>query len=316
MKNNRKVVIIGAGFVGASIAYALTLKNSTDEIVLIDKNNNSAKGEALDINHGVSLMGSSYVHCGNYEECKDSQIIILTAGKHRDNGQTRMDLAKENIEITKNIISEIKKYYNGALILVISNPVDIITTLVTEMMGLPDGMVFGSGTLLDTSRLTCKVAEYMNLRPTEINCFVVGQHGECSFPVWSKSTVKGLSIDEYCKSNNLLWNDTIKGHINNSVRIMGADIISAKGKTQYGIATCVCLLVDLILNNKSTIVCVSSLLKGEYGIKDISLSVPSIVDKNGVHKIFNQNWLDSEFSSLREIGISLSEEYKNLINFH
>ena len=278
----RKVAIIGAGFVGSSIAYALTLRNHAREIVLIDIDKKKATGEALDIQHGIPYMGRSAVYAGDYSDCADCDLIVITAGRNRRPGETRLDMINDNKEIMREVVNSIKEHYTRGVILVISNPVDILTSLCSEWMGFPNGMVFGTGCLLDTSRLVSKVAEYINLSTEVVKGYIVGEHGDAQIPIWSRFTIGGISIDEYCHVMNIPWNDEVKKKIAEEVKTMGATIISEKGRTHYGIATCVCSIADAILNQRPTIACVCSTLNGEYGLKDVVLSLPSIIGVNGV----------------------------------
>ena len=292
--HNRKVVIIGAGNVGASIAYSLTIRNLAQEIVLIDKDAKRAVGEAQDIQHGIPYMGVSSVRCGDYSDCKNSDIVIITVGRNRQVGETRLDLAKDNIDVVKDVCSKIKPYYNRGVILIVANPVDVLTFKCTELMDLPDGRIFGTGNLLDISRLVRIVGDYTRLNTEMIRANIVGEHGDEQIPIWSALSIAGIPIDEYCDAVNLEWNSKIKSNIEKSVRELGSKIIKGKGKTHYGIATCVCYIADAILNQRLTIMPVTSVLHGEYGVSNVSLSVPSIVGVNGVEKRIEERWSDLE----------------------
>ena len=292
--DNRKVAIIGAGFVGTSIAYALTIRDLASEIVLIDIDQKKANGEALDIQHGIPYMGTSSVRAGGYEDCKNCDLIIITAGRNRRVGEERLDMIEDNIGIMKDVVDEIKKYYTHGAIMVVSNPVDILTYKCDEWMGLPNGRVFGTGCILDTSRLVRSIANYTNLNIEAIKCNIVGEHGSSQFPVWSRLSIAGLPMWEYCKNVGLAWDKEQKERIYNEVKDMGAEIIRDKGKTHYGIATCVCSLADAVLNQRLTIAPVTSPLQGEYGIEGVALSLPSIVGVNGVEHRLEEKWLKEE----------------------
>ena len=244
---NRKVAIIGAGYVGSSIAYALALKNIAREIVLIDINSEKTDGEAKDIRHGIPAMGTADLYAGDYPDCSDCDLIIITAGRGRKPGESRLDLMNDNIKILGDVIDQIQRYYTRGVLLIISNPVDILTYKATEWMQLPNGMVFGSGCFLDSSRFVRSIADYIELSTGVINGYVVGEHGDGQVPVWSHVTVGGIPIDEFCLESKIMWNDNIKKQISEQTKDMGRQIISAKGKTHYGIATCVCQLADAIL---------------------------------------------------------------------
>lgn len=283
-KNDRKVSIIGVGYVGSTIAYALMMKELADEIVLIDINRTITDAESLDIRHGIPYMGLCNVHSGSYCDIVDSDLIIITAGRNRRPNESRLDMALDNVKIAKSVCEEIKKYYNSGVVLVVSNPVDIITTKITEWLNLPKGLVFGTGCILDSSRFTNVIADYLKLNPEVVNAQVIGEHGASQIALWSKVTIAGMAIDEYCKSSDITFNGKIKKEIEDKVINMGTDIIKGKGKTHYGIATCVCYIADAILTKRATIISVSSVLSGEYGINGVSLSVPSIITSNGIER--------------------------------
>ncbi len=294
---NRKVAIIGAGFVGSSIAYALALRDIAREIVLIDVAKEKTAGEAWDIRHGLPSMGTADLYAGDYSDCADCDLIVITAGRNRKNGESRLDMANENVKILEAVIKSIQKYYTRGVILVISNPVDILTHKADEWMGLPNGMVFGSGCLLDTSRFVRTVADYIGLNTGVVNGYLVGEHGDSQVPLWSRVTVGGIPINEYCEEVSLPWNSDIREKIAEKTRIMGSEIIRTKGKTHYGIATCVCHLADAVLNQRPTIVPVSSQLLGEHGVRGVSLSVPSVVGPSGVQLRIRERWAPEEYRS-------------------
>ena len=308
----RKVTIIGAGFVGSSIAYALTLRDLAREIVLVDVIKDKAVGEALDIQHGIPYMGRSAVRAGDYSDCYDCDLIIITAGRNRKPRETRLDMINDNKSIMRDVVDSIKKYYSRGVVLVISNPVDILTYFCAEWMGLPNGLVFGTGCLLDTSRIIRKVADYVNLSIENIKGFIIGEHGDAQIPVWSRFYVGGIQIDEYCKSMEIIWDEETKKRIAEETKTMGATIISDKGRTHYGIATCVCSLADAILNQRPTVASVSSVLTGEYGIYDVALSAPSIIGVNGVERRLEESWSDTESEAFLLSGEKLKSFLEDL----
>ncbi len=305
--SKRKVAIIGGGFVGSSIAYALSIRGFAREIVLIDIAKEKIEGEAKDIQHGISSMGGSFVYAGDYADIADSELIIITAGRGRRPGETRLDLIKDNIVILENIVENIKKYYVNSTIMLVANPVDILVQKCAELMGLENGKVFGTGCFLDTSRLISVLANYTGLRNEVIKVDIIGEHGDTQLPVWSKATIAGVPIDEYCADIGLEWNETIKKEMEENVKTMGAQIISAKGKTHYGIATCVCYLADAILSQRPTICSVASPFHGEYGIKGVALSVPSIVGVNGVEARLETKFTDEELARLQASAKALKD---------
>lgn len=308
---NRKVAIIGVGYVGASIAYAMALRDIAREIVLIDVNRDKVIGEALDIRHGIPSMGTTDVYVGDYPDCSDCDLIIVTAGRNRHPGESRLDLTNDNVEIMRWVIEQIKRYYTRGIILIISNPVDVLTFKAAEWMELPNGTVFGTGNILDSSRFVRSVADYVGLSTGVVNGYVVGEHGDAQVPIWSRVTVGGIPIAEFCADVGLDWNDEVKSAIAEKTKKMGSEIIAAKGRTHYGIATCTCQLADAIINQRPTISSVSSVLMGEHGCKGVALSVPSVVGPAGVQQRIREKWAPEEyrgfFDAVEKVRITLSE---------
>ena len=308
---NRKVAIIGAGFVGASIAYAMALRDIAREIVIINRTTQKVVGEVMDIRHGIPSMGTTDVYVGDYSDCADCDLIIICAGRNRKPGESRLDLTNDNVEIMRSVISQMQPHYTRGIVLIISNPVDILTFKAAEWMGLPNGMVFGSGNILDSSRFVRTIADYVGLSTGVINGYIVGEHGDGQVPIWSHVTVGGIPIAEYCSDVNLLWDDEIKQRIAQKTKEMGAEIIRAKGRTHYGIATCVCQLADAIINQRPTISCVSSVLMGEHGCRGVALSVPSVIGPSGVQQRIREKWAPEEyrafFDSVEKVRATLGE---------
>ncbi|MBQ6662313.1 MAG: L-lactate dehydrogenase [Firmicutes bacterium] len=292
---NRKVAIIGSGYVGSSIAYALALRDIAREIAVIDINVKKADGEAKDIRHGIPSMGTADLYAGDYSDCRDCDLIVVTAGRGRKPGESRLDLISENVKVMRNVIDSIKEYYTNGVIMIVSNPVDILTLKAMEWMGLPDGMVFGTGCVLDTSRFIRAVADYVGLSTGVISGYLVGEHGDSQVPVWSRVNVGSIPIAEYCEDAGIEWNEEIRKQLAEKTKVMGADIINAKSRTHYGIATCVSYLADAVLNQRPTIASVCSVLRGEHGVRDVALSVPSVVGPAGVQQRIRERWDPEEY---------------------
>lgn len=282
---NKKVAIIGMGYVGAGIAYALMIKDIAREIVFIDTRKDAVNAEMLDIRHGMHNMGSAKIVNGSYSDIKDCDLIIVTAGRNRRPGESRLDLIDDNIKIADDVLTNIEKNYNQGVILIVSNPVDIITYYATKKLDLPKGRVLGTGCLLDSSRLVNVISDYVSLSSEFISATVIGEHGANQIPLWSRVEVAQMPIANYCREMGLEFNDEIKNSMTEKVRTMGAEIIAGKGKTYYGISTCVCYLADAILNKRSVTASVTSVLNGEYGLEDVAMSLPCIVDFNGINHV-------------------------------
>jgi L-lactate dehydrogenase len=309
---NRKVAIVGAGYVGSSIAYALALRDVAREIVLIDINQDKTDGEAKDIRHGMPAMGTADLYAGDYPDCADCDIIIITAGRGRKPGESRLDLTNDNVGIMRSVIDSIRRYYTRGVILIISNPVDILTYKAAEWMNLPNGMVFGSGCILDSSRFVRSIADYIELSTGVINGYVVGEHGDGQVPIWSRVTVGGIPIDEFCAESKIAWNEEIKSRITQQTKEMGSQIIAAKGRTHYGIATCVCQLADAVINQRPTIVSVSSVLMGEHGCRGVALSVPSVVGPAGVQLRIREKWAPEEYRGFFDAVEKIRDTLKSI----
>lgn len=309
---NRKVAIVGVGYVGSTIAYAMALRDVAREIVLIDRNEEKALGEARDIRHGIPSMGTSDVYPGTFADCSDCDMIVICAGRNRRPGESRLDLANENTEIMWGLVNEIKKHYTRGVILVISNPVDVLTYKADQWLGLPNGTVFGSGCILDCSRLVRSVADHVGLSTGVINGYVVGEHGDGQVPLWSRMTVGGIPLSEYCHEAHIPWDETIKECLTGATKTMGGEIIRAKGRTHFGIATCVCQIADAVINQRPMIACVSSTLLGEHGCRDVALSVPSVIGPVGVQQRIREKWEPEEYRSFFDAVETIRQMLKSL----
>ena len=313
--NKKKAAIIGAGFVGASIAFTIMLDNSFDEIVLIDIDKKKAYGEAADIAHGVEDISNADIYSGDFSDCRDCEIIIITAGRGRLPGESRVDLAEENIRIIRNVIDSLGRYYNGCPVLMISNPVDILTASAEYLLGQKEGTVFGSGCMLDTSRFKRCIAraafpqdhKSQSECSRKINAFVIGEHGDAQIPLWSGVTISGKPAEEYCKEHNISWNEEIKQSICNETKNMGASIIKAKGRTNYGIAVCAARMARAVVNDEQFVASVSSTMGiGNAGIST-SLSLPSVIGKKGVSSRISVEMSPSETEIFEKSAAGMSE---------
>lgn len=310
LKKQPKVAIIGVGFVGSSCAYAIALRQIASEIILIDVDTKRANSERLDIGQGIPFIGNIKITSGGYENCADCDVIIITAGLGRKPGESRLDLALKNMPIAKSIIDNIMKYYNGGVILVVSNPLDIVTYFIQKWSGLPKGRVVGTGTILDTSRFIYSLSNRFNVNVHNISASILGEHGDSQVPIWSRVQINGAHIDEYCKLSNISFSQSDKDEISNEVKTAGATVINGKGATYYAIATCVSEVVDSIIKDKNTVMTLSTVLNGEYGISDVALSIPSIINANGVQRHINYSLTPKEEALL----IDSANQIKNFLN--
>jgi L-lactate dehydrogenase len=294
-----KIAIIGTGFVGSSIAFAMSLNQLANEMVLIDVNNEKASGEAMDINHGLPFLGQMSVYAGDYSDCANCDVIVITAGANRKPGETRLDLAKKNVSIMKEITANIMKHYTSGVILVVSNPVDVITYMVQKWSGLPNGKVLGTGTVLDSSRFRYLLSERFNVDVRNIHGYIIGEHGDSQLPAWSATHIAGKPIVEYFSSSENPFTVEERATILEDVKKAGAEIIKKKGATYYAIAVTVTTIIETILKNQNTIRTVSTVMKGMYGIEDVALSLPSVIDSSGVIDIIELKLTQEEQAALQ-----------------
>lgn len=297
-----KISIIGTGSVGATIAYTLTVMGIASEIVMIDINNEKALGEALDIRQGVPFCDPCTVYAGDYPDAKDSDIVILTSGVARKPGQSRLDLAQTNVDITKMIIPEITKYAPDATYIIVSNPVDVLTYTFNKLSGLPENRIFGSGTILDTSRLRSSLSEHFNVSQSNVHAYVFGEHGDSSFVPWSIANISNVPIaqcHELIHAKGVTHEQLNYEEIEQYVRKSGGVIISRKGATFYAVAISVCHICKCLLAGIDTTMTVSSMMNGEYGISDVCLSTLNLIGANGIRGKINVPLTDEEVAKLR-----------------
>ena len=277
-----KIVVIGAGNVGEAIAYTLMVRVQANDIVLVDLNEDRAKGAALDIGHGTSFFKQVWVRKGGYEECADAQMIIITAGVARKPGQTRLDLAKINVSIVKSITKEIMKYAKNPLILVVSNPADITTMAVLQESGLPAHRVIGSGTSLDTARFRYLLSKKLQVNIEDVNAYVVGEHGDSQVPVFSSANIGGFPLKDFEKQIGVELNEE---EIAERTRNGGAEVISKKGATFYGIAMAVSNIVGTIMKDDNAIIPVAHVLDEKFGEwAGVAVSLPCRIGWDGINQ--------------------------------
>ena len=305
LQGKSKIAIIGAGFVGAAIAYNVAINRTASEIVLIDVNNDKAMGEALDINHGLCHLGQMNIHAGDYSDCANCDAIIMTAGLNRKPGETRLDLANKNVPVAKSITENIMKYYNHGVIIVVANPADILTYLIQKWSGLPANLVFGTGTALDSARFRFYLAQKLNVDIQNIHGYIIGEHGDSQVPVWSATSVAGQSVDVYCKSLGISLTDAEKLDIVTKTKNGGAEVIRLKGATYFAIAGIVENVIEAVIKDKNSIKTVASVLDGAYGIHDVALSLPSVINQKGVDGIIQYDLMPKEAEALRESARTL-----------
>lgn len=308
-----KISIIGTGSVGSTIAYTLTVMGLASEIVMIDINSEKALGEALDIRQGTPFCNACSVYAGDYRDAADSDIVILTSGIARKPGQTRLELAQTNVNITKSIIPEITKYAPDAVYIIVSNPVDVLTYTFHKFSDIPESHIIGSGTILDTARLRARLSEYYDINQSNVHAYVFGEHGDSSFIPWSIANISNVPIKD-CAS--LITTPGIERpeldpeEVEQYVRKSGGRVIARKGATFYAVSVSVCHICKCLLGGLDTTMTVSTMMHGEYGIEDVCLSTLALVGNGGVRGKVNVPLTDDEVAKLRYSADTL----KNVIN--
>ena len=301
-----KVVVIGAGAVGSTTAYTLLLGGLFQEIVLIDIRKEKAEGDALDMAHGVSLVKPVTVSAGDYSDCKDADIVIITAGAPQKGVETRLDLLKDNVEVFEQIIKDVMKYAPSDVILMpVTNPVDILTYATYKLSGLPKNQVIGSGTVLDTSRLKYMISKKTGVDARNCHTYIIGEHGDSEVAAWSVTNIGGMTMNEFCKYTdkcNLNDLDIMYNEVKNSAY----EIIKKKGATYYAIAMAVARICECIAGDENSILTVSGVFEGEYDIRDVALSVPTKVNGQGIGNILEVPFSKEEMKGLRDSAATLS----------
>ena len=311
--NSRKVAVIGCGFVGSSSAFALMQSGLFSEMVLIDADTKRAEGEAMDISHGISFARPMQIYAGNYDDITDAAIIVITAGANQKPDETRLDLIKKNAAIMKSIVGEIKKRDFGGILLIVSNPVDILTLIALKESGYPSNRVIGSGTVLDTGRFKYLLGEHLDVDSRSVHAFIIGEHGDSELAAWSNARIGGLKVNDFCELRGHFNHEQSMKKIFENVRNSAYEIIERKHATYYGIAMAVKRICEAIVRNEKSILPVSSLMTGEYGLNDVVLSIPAVVDETGVQKVIPIELNDEECTKLKDSANILKDIAKDYI---
>lgn len=299
MIDTRKVAVIGCGFVGSACAFTLMQHGLFSEMVLIDLDKARAEGEAMDISHGLLFAKPMNIYAGTYADAADADIAIVTAGANQKPGETRLDLVRKNSKILISILEELKKCNFGGILLIVSNPVDILTRVAQKYSGLPEGRVFGSGTVLDTARLKYLLGEHLSVDSRGVHAFIIGEHGDSEIAVWSSANVSGVPMHQFCEMRGFYDHDNAMREIGENVKNSAYAIIERKGATYYGIAMAVQRICEAVVRDEKSILPVSAALHGEFGIDDATLSVPSVLGANGVEKVVPISLSETELTRLR-----------------
>ena len=298
---NKKITIIGAGAVGSSIGYLLVAQGTASEVVFIDVNNEKALGEAMDIYQATPFLNPAVVRAGDYEDAKGSDIVVITSGIARKPGQTRIDLAQTNVNIIKSIAPKITAVCPDSIYVIVANPVDVLTYTFHQVTNIPTHKIIGSGTSLDTARLRTRLSEIYKVSPLQVDADVLGEHGDTSFVAWSKVRIAGVNVDEYAdvitdKEKAVQAYD--KEDIAEYIRKSGGIIISRKGATYNGVAAAVAYICKCLYSGVDSVLCVSVLMKGEYGIEDVCISIPTVLGMGGIKTTLTPTLTEEETQKL------------------
>ena len=303
--DTRKVALIGCGFVGSASAFAIMQSGLFSEMVLIDANTDKAEGEALDIAHGLSYAKPMQIYAGKYEDIADAAIIVISAGANQKPGETRLDLVKKNISIFRSIMGELNRVKVEGILLIVANPVDILTAAAQKLSGLPENRVFGSGTVLDTARFKYLLGEHLDVDARNVHAFILGEHGDSEIAVWSSANISGIPVNEFCELKGHYDHEKAMKEIADNVKNAAYEIIQKKQATYYGIAMSVRRICEAVIRDEKSILPVSRMLHGEYGLEGMALSLPAIVGRGGVEAPVPAKLSDEELAALRKSGETL-----------
>ncbi len=311
--NYRKVAVIGCGFVGAASAFAIMESGLFSEMVLIDANMEKAEGEALDISHGLPFAKPMKIYAGEYKDISDAYVIVVTAGAGQKPGETRLDLVKKNVGIFKSIIPQIAEVNKDAIMLIVANPVDILTYATKQLSGYPENRVFGSGTTLDTARFKYLLGEHLSVDSRSVHAFIIGEHGDSEIAAWSSANVSGVPIRDFCEMRGHFSHEESMKQIAENVKNSAYEIIEKKGATYYGIAMSVRRICEAIVRDEKTVLPVSGMQHGNHGISDVALSMPAIVGKDGIETTVPISLNDAETAALQASAEILKKVIKEVL---
>jgi L-lactate dehydrogenase len=308
-RRERKVVVIGAGAVGATYIYALLQTGTAEEIALIDLDKGRVEGEIMDLSHGLQFIPPVHIKAGEYEDCADASMIVITAGAKQSPGQSRADLIRKNARIVGTICDQISRSASEAVVVMVTNPVDALTQVAIERLGWPRQRVIGSGTVLDTARFKFMLSRHCGIDARNIHAYIIGEHGDSEVAAWSLSHIAGVSVENYCRICGVCDYKEHHKHIAEQVRDSAYHIIDYKGSTYYGIGLSLVRISGAILRNENSVLTVSTLLQGEYGIRDVCLSVPCVVGEHGVVRIIDARLSPNEQEALNRSAQAIATTF-------
>jgi len=307
-----RVAVVGVGNVGATFAYALLLSGLAAEIVLIDANRAKAEGEAMDLNHAVPFTHPTRVWAGDYADCAGAVVTVLAAGANQKPGETRIDLVRKNAAIWQEIVPQVAQHNSDGILLIATNPVDVLTYVTWKLSGLPAERVIGSGTILDTSRFRYLLSQHFGVDARSVHAFIIGEHGDSEVPVWSSANIAGMRLPEFCKAQDIPYDSKAMENIFVQTRDAAYRIIERKGATYYAVAAGLMRITQAILRDQSTVLSVSSLIRDYHGLNDVCFSLPTVVDRGGIEKVLRLALNDAEIAQLRRSAQLLKQTIESL----
>lgn len=311
-RSKNKVGLIGTGMVGASFAYALMQHGVANELVLIDHDIARAEGEMMDLNHGMPFVRPMKITVGDYDDLADADLIVITAGANQRPGETRLDLLKKNAVVFQDILPRIKTINCDAIILVATNPVDILTYMTSQMIGCRPGQVIGSGTLLDTARFRYMLGVHYGVDPRSVHAYIVGEHGDSELPLWSLANIAGVRLPDFIGTNGQGYDPIVLDRIFDQTCHAAYEIILRKKATYYAIGLGLLSVVEAVLRDQNTVMTVASPLQGQYGVNDIAISVPTIVGRNGIEEVLNLPLSEIELNAFQKSAQTLKDRLAEL----
>jgi L-lactate dehydrogenase len=307
-----KIAIVGVGLVGSTLAYTLLLSGIASEIVLIDVNRERAEGEAMDLNHAVPFAHPTRIRAGDYSDCEGAGITVICAGTGQKPGETRLDLVKRNAAILGQIVPPVAAANPDGIIVVATNPVDVLTQVTIELAGLPPNRVFGSGTILDTARFRYMLSEHLGVDPRSVHAYIIGEHGDSEVPVWSLANVAGMRLPTFCSENGIELTAETMDRIFRATRDAAYEIISRKGATYYAVAAGLMKITEAILRDQNTVLSISSLIEDYYGVDGVCLSLPTVVGRRGVERVLRLELSPREARGVRQSAEVLRQTIESL----
>jgi L-lactate dehydrogenase len=307
-----KVAIVGAGFVGSTLAYSLLIHGLVSQIVVIDVNTERAEGEVMDLNHGLPFANPVKIGVGDYSDCRNADIVVIAVDKGQKIETSRLELAAGNFELLKQIIPKITEYNKECILLVVSNPLDVMTYAALKLSGFPKNRVIGSGTVLDTARLRYLLGEYLQVDPRNVHAYIIGEHGDSEVPVWSLANVAGIRLRDYCPICKVPYNFEHFNGLFLKVRNAGYEIIKRKGRTNYAVALGLTKIVESIIRDENAVLTVSCFLQNYHGVSDVCLSVPVILNRSGIKEIIELPLDEKEMQDFQKSAAIVKEVNSSL----